>query len=292
MKTKSMVVAIALIISFLGCNAQNEKEEANFPELKGPYLGQKPPGMILELFAPEVISHIGSEENDINFWPNGEKCIFNRNEVLYETQLKNGKWTIPKPFKPLENINCFEPGLTPSGNKIFFGNKELKLPKDVSKKAVFGPLWFIEETTQGWSKPIYFTHGMFPSIERNGTVYFTALTGLMYRDQVSGEYKQSIPLFSGSYMEDAHPSVAPDGSYIIFDSELRSRINNCRFYVTFKLQDGTWSVPVNMGKIDSIPTWGLVRISSDQKYIFFCDEGNIYWISSKIIEELKPKNLK
>ena len=36
----------------MGIHAQQE----NFPVLKGPYLGQKPPGLTPEIFAPEIIS--------------------------------------------------------------------------------------------------------------------------------------------------------------------------------------------------------------------------------------------
>lgn len=32
----------------------------------------------------------------------------------------------------------------------------------------------------------------------------------------------------------------------------------------------------------------MARISSDRKYILFQAEGDIYWVSTKIIDELKP----
>ena len=76
MKIKSILVAIVLIISFVGCNAQNEKNKANFPELKGPYLGQKPPGMTPEIFAPGIISNPDIKEFSITFSPNGEELFF------------------------------------------------------------------------------------------------------------------------------------------------------------------------------------------------------------------------
>jgi len=34
------------------------------------------------------------------------------------------------------------------------------------------------------------------------------------------------------------------------------------------------------------------RISSDGNYIFFISNSQAYWVSAKIIEELKPENLK
>ena len=55
MKTKSIIVVIVLIISFMVCNAQSKKE-ADFTELESPYLGQNPPGKIAEIFAPEILT--------------------------------------------------------------------------------------------------------------------------------------------------------------------------------------------------------------------------------------------
>lgn len=44
-----IVVVSALLISILSAFAQdNTNDKSDFPLLKGPYLGQKPPGMTLE----------------------------------------------------------------------------------------------------------------------------------------------------------------------------------------------------------------------------------------------------
>ncbi|MCD4730065.1 MAG: hypothetical protein K8R74_05670, partial [Bacteroidales bacterium] len=63
MKPNLIIIAVIMsILPFLGCNAQNEKKEADFLVLTGPYLGQKPPGMKPEIFAPGVISRDGFED--------------------------------------------------------------------------------------------------------------------------------------------------------------------------------------------------------------------------------------
>lgn len=279
---------ICIILTMMVAAASTPAQQKDFPKLTGPYLGQKPPGMTPKIFAPGIISIPGITETDINFWPDGKRCIFTRNEILYETKMINNVWTEPELFGPLKDIKCFEPCLTPDGNKIFFGNTELKLPKNVVPEADFALLWFVERTDQGWSKPNFFCSGMFPSIDKTGTVYFTSLSGLEYRESIDGAYHQSTSVFEGPYMEDAHPGIALDGSYLIFDSELRKKINNCSSFITFKLEDGRWSEPKNMGEAVPITLFGA-RISSDQKYIFFLYDGDIYWVDAKIIEELKPK---
>lgn len=52
--TKVVLAAIVLLLSTVILYAQNEKE--TFPVLTGKYLGQEPPGLEPELFAPGIIS--------------------------------------------------------------------------------------------------------------------------------------------------------------------------------------------------------------------------------------------
>jgi hypothetical protein len=49
-----------------------------FPVLKGPYLGQKPPGMTAEIFAPGIISTENFGEAGGAFAKNGSIFLFNR----------------------------------------------------------------------------------------------------------------------------------------------------------------------------------------------------------------------
>jgi hypothetical protein len=37
---------------------------------------------------------------------------------------------------------------------------------------------------------------------------------------------------------------------------------------------------------------GYAMLSPDGKYLFFSAGGDIYWVSAKIIEDLRPKELK
>ena len=68
---KQKVIFIGIIIStviiFSNCNRQ-----VDFPALKGPYLGQKPPGNTPELFAPGIVS-TRHYENSITLSPDGNE---------------------------------------------------------------------------------------------------------------------------------------------------------------------------------------------------------------------------
>ena len=52
-----------------------------FPKLDGPYLGQKPPGMAPEIFAPGIVSSMEATEYAVAFTPDGKQLYFNRNGV-------------------------------------------------------------------------------------------------------------------------------------------------------------------------------------------------------------------
>ena len=55
-------ISIFLLFLFLILIMQLDlKAEDKFPVLKGPYLGQKPPGMVPKVFAPGIISTEAAE---------------------------------------------------------------------------------------------------------------------------------------------------------------------------------------------------------------------------------------
>ncbi|MDH5706774.1 MAG: hypothetical protein OEZ45_12230, partial [Candidatus Aminicenantes bacterium] len=59
------------------------------------------------------------------------------------------------------------------------------------------------------------------------------------------------------------------------------------------MRDGSWSQAFDLGSKLNLPGGKmLATISPDSKYLFFCNRGDIYWIDARIIEELKPKELK
>ena len=84
----------------------------------------------------------------------------------------------------------------------------------------------------------------------------------------------------------AHPCISPDGSYIIFDK------NGTSLYVSFRNMDNEWGKPIDLTKHGFHPEAGIASISPDGKYLFFGKRDDIYWVRTKIIEDLKPNELK
>jgi len=71
--TKILGTVLISVLLFYNCYGQ----ENNFPVLKGPYLGQNPPGMTPEVFAPNIISTDKRELNSV-FSPDGKEFYFTK----------------------------------------------------------------------------------------------------------------------------------------------------------------------------------------------------------------------
>jgi hypothetical protein len=71
-------------------------QQDDFPVLKGPYLGQKPPVMTAQIFAPGIIS-TGMSESAIAVSPEGNEIFYTvhagNSETIVTTRLENGRWT-------------------------------------------------------------------------------------------------------------------------------------------------------------------------------------------------------
>ena len=76
---------------------------------------------------------------------------------------------------------------------------------------------------------------------------------LSYSRLVDGKYeppkKMSDAVNRGKYI--AHPYIAPDESYLMWDAEKMDE-NTPDIYISFRQEDGSWSEAINMG--DTINT--------------------------------------
>ena len=93
------------------------------------------------------------------------------------------------------------------------------------------------------------------------------------------------------------PFIAPDESYLIFESQRPESIEgSIDLFICFKQSDGSWTQPKNMGpRINTKYSERFARVSPDGKYLFFGSNRkqltdnlyfDIYWIDAKVIKEL------
>jgi len=313
---KMKIIMIISATTIIGCLSIgfSQKDTETFPELKGPYLGQKPPGMTPEIFAPGIIS-TGATEGASSFSNDGRFYLFARarskQEGIFIMEQINGVWSKPRlaPFSAGKHDWDFM--LAPDGKTVFVASG--RPTREGGPPLRDHQIWVSKRTDTGWSEPRLLPfpvnsgqHDSYPSVTKDGTLYFFSRRdgglghGDIYRSKlINGEYTQVENLGKSINTEyhEVDPFIAPDQSYLIFCSNKPGGCGKEDFYLTFLKDDGSWTVPVNMGgKVNSPHQEYIPYVTPDGKYFFFTSDksGNrdIYWMDAKIIEELKPKELK
>jgi len=281
--TKLLILTCAISLNTVFAQEKIEND-ANHPILEGPYLGQKPPGLTPEVFAPGILS-TKHRDGGISFTPDMKEFYFSRKD------LKTGKWWLVV-FRSENNRwresvvgpRVGRPTLAPDGKVMHLGNK------------------YMERTETGWSA----VKSLGPLFNREdwGIMRLSASTKgtYVFDDYKSNDVLRISTLKDGKREEPrllskeintgkwtAHPFIAPDESYIIWDSENDGGYGEVDLYISFRQQDGSWGTAINMGdKINTSEGEAGGYVSPDGKYFFF-NRGGIFWVDAKIIETLRPK---
>lgn len=286
------IVALIITISIQGTCAFCQTGQKDFSKLSGPYLGQKPPGMVPVIFAPGIVSTTDIKEFSISFSPKGDEIFFyrlyeNYDAKIFYCRIEDGVWTAPEEFLITSEYPSFIPCFSNDENLLFFAWRR----PDPDGNSDEASMWVTERASDGWSEPRYAGKGMYLTSTLNGQLY----TGI--RNSEEGNFITEISIENGLFKdyikqdilplsgEQAHPCIAPDGSYILFDQ------GGDHLSVSFKKKDGTWGETINLWEHGFDPIAGIARISPDGKYLFF-KQGNgsnrdIYWVDIKVIEDLR-----
>lgn len=285
-------------------------QQNDFPKLTGPYLGQKPPGMTPEIFAPGIISLESSNECCRAISPDGREFFFVRriesgHKIFRMTEGENG-WTKPELITYTDKSFQYTPFISPRGDKfLFMAGNSIPLRGGTDS---LPEVWILTRRDSEWSdlhplgtsiggaQPFYIT------MATNGTLYFSCMDrdGIYKSEFKEGKYLQAerLPDEINSLEYVSHPYIAPDESYIIIHARNNVEKQGMDLYICFRKKDGTWTRAVNLGNnINSSDNEVCPSVSNDGRYMFFgrLKQGgkpDIYWVSAKIIEDLKSKELK
>lgn len=280
---KHICIAVTLLLSMLTFSSKGYSQD-EFPVLEERYLGQKPPGLIPKLFAPGIVSTKEHRETEVLFLPDMRELSFTRSGGKYKEptwlvmQHKDNHWS-RKPISSTD-IKKYKERFSPSVSEM----KNIEPFKDI---------------------PIV---GF--STSSKGTYYFYVLDlkdgsgHLSYSRLIDGKYEKPIKMSKainrGKYI--AHPFIAPDESYLMWDAE-KDDENTPDIYISFRNKDGSWGKAINMG--DTINTGAYEqrpKVTPDGKYLFFlrADKkvrkdgssywiGNPHWVNAQVIENLRLK---
>lgn len=271
--------------------------------IRGPYLGQTPPGLEPKLFAPGIISTYKHFEFGCTFSPDGKELYFTRraddggiNAILVSRLTESG-WTAPETasFSGSDRYFDFEPHITPDGSRMFFGSNR-PLP-GTSELNMLADIWTMERAGAGWSQPQHHGPGMYVTTALDGTIYLFNLSQTGPSGVVSytvHDGKKTDPVLLGGGVNQpapaVHSTVSPDNQYIIFDSTRPGgQGGDGDFYICFRKKDGSWGEAINLGDTINTPGTNICpSLTPDGKYLFFTNYRDIYWVSTEVLERLRP----
>lgn len=295
MKRAYAMFILTGIFFLAACNSEKEViEGTDVPTVEDPFLGEEPPGLMAKPFATDVLSQKGWVLGG-DFGPDSKEFyMVNSNQGGYASQVivfrQEGRTWVKHPFLQTHSTDS---------NRLYRRNK------------------YIERTETGWSK----MKSIDPLLEREdwGIMRVTAskMGTYVFDDYKSNDVIRISRIKDGVRQEPellgkeinvgkwtAHPVIAPDESYLIWDSERADGYGDSDIYVTFKQPDGSWGKANNLGnQVNSEHADFSSWITPDGKYLFFWrsvkktradgttyNESGKYWVSTQVIENLRPKN--
>lgn len=287
----SKLLLLASLISLHTVLAQESKDA---PILEGPYLGQEPPGAVAEAFAPGVVS---TEHRELSgfFTPDMSEFYLVREGGKYE------KFTLTV-FKQINNQwqefvvspRVGRPITSPDGKTMHLGKKYMERTDTgwSEVKSLGSPYEEIRimRLTSSLKGTYVFDEAGYP--EGDGVIRFSRL--------IDGEREEPKPFGKeiNTGMWNAHPFIAPDESYILWDGERDSGYGDSDIYISFRQEDGAWGEAMNLGDKINTDAWeASATVTPDGKYLFFNrnvskeedgDNVDLFWVDAQIIETLRP----
>ncbi len=271
-----------------------------FPRLSGPYLGQKGPGMTPEVFAPGIIS---SNEYGVHSYPAFSpdlKEVFwsayvRGNQVIYRMKEEKDGWTAPETAPFSGKYHDGNPCFSVDGKRLYFDSKR---PMGKEGKEKDSDIWYVERTETGWSAPVNAgpvinSEGeeKFAALAGDGTMYFKVLHDLYRARKVDGKFSKAEALVQyNTKAIEVGPFIAPDESFLMFESNRPGGLGALDLYISFRKADGTWTDAANLGEtINNRSHQRFAGMSPEGKYFFFNTDRDIYWMDAGFIKTLKPQ---
>jgi hypothetical protein len=217
---------------------------------------------------------------------------------------------IPEPVDFTSTYNDIDLFITPDGRSMVFCSTRPHKTGDAVKTD--HDFWISKREGNKWGEPVLFAEeavsefeDFFPIVTRSGNLYFNSQRGgpgtndIYCSRYVAGENTtaEKLPAAINTEYREFDAYVTQNESMIIFSSVKPGGFGGSDIYVSFTRSDGNWTEPKNMGNdINSSGSEYGATISPDGKYFFYTSNKNgtedIFWVSAKIIEDMRAKESK
>lgn len=279
---------------------------------QGDYLGKTPPGLKPEIFDSGKITGDMNLFN-ISFSPDGKELFFSYH---HSAQNHPGPTYEIRHFKRVDNIwhgpkIAFFSGthsdvditFFPKGTRVFFAS-DRPHPKSADMD-----IYLLKKTETGWSEPIYagtevntIHNEVYPTCSLKGNLFFASNRPGGYGDKdiyrakfVDGKFthvRNLGPSINTNNLE-SDCFVAPDESYLLFNTIRPENSNRIHIYISFQFKTGIWTKAVKLPESINVrgENTGFATVTADGKYLFYSarrgDKRAIYWVSTGIILNMK-----
>jgi len=287
-------------------------ENATRPdEFHGAYLGFDKPGRTPEVFAQNEFLTPFTPHGSLVFAPGGREVYWGHHalpiqSIWHMRMEENGAWGLPEfAFYAEPDADYWDgtPSFSADGRRMFFhSHRPLINGEEPQENA---DIWYVDRIGDEWGTPqhlgapINTELGEFgPSVAINGDLYFigngyenTLGAGDIYVSRwQNGEYSTPENLGPAINSPDYEfdPVISPDGSYLLFGSNRVLRFRPTpKLFVSFKKNDGSWSIAVDLGaQMNQYRAW-KGTISPEGEFGFFLQNDDFSWFSTDLIDEMR-----
>lgn len=286
-----LCMASSLLLVFTSAAWSQDGENGS-----APYLGQTPPALTPMAFAPGLVTTQGYEYGAA-FSPDMQAFYFIRGRgegsaqdfvVIRSTQ---AGWR-----EEILSGRVGQPFISPDGQTLHLGGR------------------YMTRTASGWSA-IKTLEGAFEAYDimrltasERQTYVFDEIgspdgDGLILSSRlVNGVRTEPVPfgpeINSGRF--NAHPFIAPDESYMLWDGRRADGQGSSDIYVSFRQSDGGWGPAINLGDEVNTSAWeASASVTPDGRYLLFHrmisegpEEGlpdvDIMWVDAEVVERHRP----
>jgi Tol biopolymer transport system component len=212
-------------------------------------------------------------------------------------------WTRPRTAGFSGEFSDVDITFSPDGSRVFFAS-ERPHPQTADMD-----IYYLQKTQTGWSEPLHaglevntVHNEVYPTLSGRGNLFFASNRPGGHGDKdiytarlIDGrltEVRNLGPAINTANLE-SDCFVAPDESYILFNSIRPENDNRIQIYVSFQTEAGEWTEAVKLPEAVNVAGegTGFPTLTPDGAYLLYSgrrgDQRAVFWVSTEVVTEMR-----